>query len=135
MELGDVAALITSLGALAGSVVLFKKSRNEQKRIQTESVSVELNAIRKAYSSMLEDQINSLVKPMEQRIDRLVKQVDALQEEIDDLKRYRNKFEVAILYIRSLCHWIDEKDKTHTSKPNLPGELREYFDLNGSKLQ
>ena len=122
----DITAILTSLGALAGSVVLFYKSRSERKKVKAESVSVELNAIRKAYSAMLEDQMDSVVEPMQRRIDRLVEQVESMQ---------RGKFEIAVMYIRSLCHWIDIKDKTGVSKPNLPDELREYFTSNGSKLQ
>ena len=135
MRPDDITAILTSLGALAGSVALFYKSRSERKKVKAESVGVELNAIRKAYSAMLEDQMDSVVEPMQRRIDRLVEQVESMQREIDELKRYRGKFEIAVMYIRSLCHWIDIKDKTGVSKPNLPDELRGYFTSNGSKLQ
>lgn len=127
MKFDDVTALVTSLGALIGSIVLFYKAKIEKGKIARESFSQELTTIRQTYSEMLKDQIESVVAPMERRVDRLNRHVSELQREVDELKAYRGKFEIAIMYIRSLCHWIDIKDKTGIEKPNMPKELKEYL--------
>ena len=127
MKIDDVATLITAFGALLGSIVLFYKAKVEKGKMDRESFGAELTTIRQAYSEMLKDQIESVVAPMERRVDRLNKHVSELQREVDELKAYRGKFEIAIMYIRSLCHWIDIKDKAGIEKPKMPQELKEYL--------
>ena len=132
-----VATLATSLGSLIGAFVLWRKSRPETNKLKAESskimadrFSAEVAAIRKNYDRMLKTQLESIVKPMEHRIDRLNKLVKELQDEVDELKSYRNQFDVAVLYIRSLCHWINTIEGiSKADKPKLPPELRAYFEL------
>ena len=141
MNYVEIAGLLTSLGSLIGAFVLWRKSRPEANKIRaeesktrTESFNTEVDAIRTAYSSMLKDQIENIVNPMERRIDRLNKLVSELQTEVDELKNYRNLFDVSILYIRSLCHWIDTIENiSKANKPKLPIELRDYFNLQNDK--
>ena len=127
MKIDDVATLITSFGALVGSIMLFYKAKMGKRKLDRELFGAELTTIRQTYSEMLKDQIESVVAPMERRVDRLNKHVLELQREVDELKAYRGKFEIAIMYIRSLCHWIDIKDKAGIEKPNMPKELKEYL--------
>lgn len=141
MNIAELAGLITSIGSLIGAFVLWRKSRPEVRKIQAESskimaeesrertnqFSTEIEAIRENYDRMLKTQLESIVKPMEHRIDRLNKLVRELQDEVDELKSYRNRFDIAVLYIRSLCHWIDAVLPDSTDKPKLPPELRNYF--------
>lgn len=136
-----VTAITTGLGSLIGGFVLWRKSRPEVRKIQAESskimaeesrertnqFSTEIEAIRENYDRMLKTQLESIVKPMEHRIDRLNKLVSDLQNEVDELKSYRNRFDIAVLYIRSLCHWIDTVFPNSNNKPKLPPELRVYF--------
>lgn len=132
-----VATLATSLGSLIGAFVLWRKSRPETNKLKAESAkimadrfSAEVAAIRENYDRMLKTQLKSIVEPMEHRIDRLNKLVEELQEEIDELKSYRNQFDVAVLYIRALCHWINTIEGiSKKDKPKLPPELRAYFEL------
>lgn len=148
MHIAEFAGLITSICSLIGAFVLWRKSRPEVHKIQAESskimaeesrertnqFSTEIEAIRENYDRMLKTQLESIVKPMEHRIDRLNKLINELQNEVDELKNYRNRFDIAVLYIRSLCHWIDALDiSAKTPKPKLPTELREYFDLQDDK--
>lgn len=136
-----ITVLTTSLGSLIGAFVLWRKSRPEANKIRaeesktrTETFNVEVDTIREAYSKMLQDQIKSVVEPMERRIERLNKLVEELQDEVDELKKYRSRFDVAVLYIRSLCHWIDTIEGiSKGNKPKLPPELRAYFEDKGSK--
>ena len=141
MNMVEMTGLIASIGSLIGAFVLWKKSRPEvhklhaeEAKIRIEAFNVQVDAIRDTYSRMLEDQIRSVVEPMERRVDRLNKLVDELQDEVDELKNYRNKFDVAILYIRSLCHWIDTIEGISSeNKPKLPTELKDYFESRGQK--
>lgn len=103
------------------------KIRAEESKTRTEAFNIEVEVIRETYSRMLADQVKSVVEPMEKRIDRLVKQVNDMQDEIDDLKQFRGLFETSILYIRALCHWIDSIHVSTETKPILPSELRTYF--------
>lgn len=134
MNIAELAGLITSIGSLIGAFVLWRKSRPEVRKImaeesreRTNQFSTEIEAIRENYDRMLKTQLESIVKPMEHRIDRLNKLVSELQNEVDELKSYRNRFDIAVLYIRSLCHWIDTVLPNSTEKPKLPPELRTYF--------
>lgn len=141
MNIVELAGLLTSVGSLIGAFVLWRKSRPEVRKIQAESskimaeesrertnqFSTEIEAIRENYDRMLKTQLESIVKPMEHRIDRLNKLVTELQNEVDELKSYRNRFDIAVLYIRSLCHWIDTVLPNSAEKPKLPPELRTYF--------
>ena len=138
----EMTGLIASLGSLLGAFVLWKKSRPEvhklraeEAKIRIEAFNVQVDAIRDTYSRMLEDQIKSVVEPMERRIDRLKKLVDDLQDEVDELKSYRNRFDVAVLYIRALCHWIDSIEGINSDKPKpkLPDELKDYFEMGDKK--
>ena len=137
MNIAEIAGLITSLGSLLGAFVLWRKSRPEANKLKAESAkimadrfSAEVETIRENYDRMLKTQLESIVKPMEHRIDRLNKLVEELQNEVDELKNYRNQFDVAVLYIRALCHWIDTIDGvSKEAKPKLPPELRAYFEL------
>lgn len=148
MDIAGIATIIASLGSLLGVIVLWKKSRPEIGKINAETkkvmaeesskridaFKVEVETIRKAYSDMLEDQIKNVVTPMETRIDRLgewvdrlQRQNDALQKEVDTLKKHRSMLEVAINYIRSLYHWIDNVFPSKEGNPKLPAELEQYF--------
>ena len=143
MNMVEMTGLIASIGSLIGAFVLWKKSRPEvhklhaeEAKIRIEAFNVQVDAIRDTYSRMLEDQIKSVVEPMERRIDRLNKLVGELQDEVDELKSYRNRFDVAVLYIRALCHWIDSIGVVASSdkpKPKLPDELKEYFEMRDKK--
>lgn len=145
MNITEIAGLLASLGSLLGAFVLWRKSRPEANKLKAESAkimadrfSAEVAAIRENYDRMLKTQLESIVKPMEHRIDRLNKLVKELQDEVDELKSYRSRFDISILYIRSLCHWADNVLSQITqlngeiklqSKPKLPPELRAYFEL------
>lgn len=145
MNVAEIAGLITSLCSLIGAFVLWRKTRPEVRKLQAESnkiiadqFSSEIATIRENYDRMLKTQIESIVKPMEHRIDRLNKLVNGLQNEVDELKSYRSRFDMSILYIRSLCHWADNALSQITQlkgklklqpKPKLPPELRIYFEL------
>lgn len=131
-----ITAITTGVGSLIGAFVLWRKSRHEANKIRaeesktrTETFNIEIEVIRETYSRMLTDQVKSVVEPMERRIDRLVKQVNDMQGEIDELKQFRGLFETSILYIRALCHWIDSTQISTETKPKLPPELRAYFEL------
>lgn len=137
MNITEIAGLLASLGSLIGAFVLWRKSRPETNKLKAESAkimadrfSAEVETIRENYDRMLKTQLESIVKPMEHRIDRLNKLVEELQDEVDELKSYRNQFDVAVLYIRSLCHWINTIEGiSKKDKPKLPPELRAYFEL------
>lgn len=134
MITAEIVTLITGITSLIGAFAMWRKSRHESNKIKTDTFNQEVLAIREAYSQMLKDQIENIVDPMEKRIDRLVNWNQELQNQIDELKNYRNLFDLSILYIRSLCHWIDALDiSAKTPKPKLPTELREYFDLQDNK--
>lgn len=129
MNIAEIAGLITSVGSLIGAFVLWRKSRSEVAKNNTDSFAQEVSTIRETYSKMLEDQITSVVTPMKKRIDELEKKVNDLNKQVDNLERFRGLFEASIRYIRELCHWINSIDTTNatTPKPSLPDELRSYF--------
>lgn len=147
-NIAETAGLIASVGSLIGAFVLWRKSRPEANKLQaeakkavaeesklrTENIKQEVDIIRETYSHMLDDQLKSVVAPMESRIDKLSKSVDelqkkndSLQRQVDELRVYRTIFEDAVLYIRSLCHWIDTINIPKDTKPKLPHTLRSYF--------
>ena len=139
MNIAEIAGLLTSVGSLIGAFILWRKSRPEINKLDTDVFNQEVTAIRETYSKMLEDQLSAVVEPMKERIDDLEKKVASLNEQIEALSRFRNLFEVSIRYIRELCHWIDSIETGATNKPKLPPELRSYFnekegDENDSKL-
>lgn len=127
MNIVEIAGLFTSVGSLIGAFILWRKSRPEIKKINTEVFNQEVTAIRETYSKMLEDQLSAVVEPMKDRIDDLEKKVTELNKQVDALSRFRHLFEVSIRYIRELCHWIDSVEPNTANKPKLPSELRSYF--------
>ena len=127
MNAAEIAGLITSVCSLIGAFILWRKSRPEIKKINSEVFSQEVTAIRETYSKMLEDQLSSVVEPMKERIDGLEKKVAELNKQVETLSRFRHLFELSIRYIRELCHWIDSIEASTTDKPKLPSELRSYF--------
>lgn len=129
MNIAEIAGLITSVGSLIGAFVLWRKSRSEVVKNNTDSFAQEVSTIRETYSKMLEDQITSIVTPMKKRIDELEKKINELDSQVEKLKHYRGLFEASVGYIRELCHWIDSIVTTNatTPKPKLPKELRSYF--------
>lgn len=147
IDSASLTALIAGIGSLIGAFVVLRKSRPEadklraearkavaeESQLRTETIKREIDTVRETYSHMLRDQLDSVVGPMEARINRLVKQVNELQIEVDQLKQFRSLFDIALLYIRSLCHWIDTIEASKENKPKLPEELRAYFNDNKEK--
>lgn len=127
MNIAEITGLFASVGSLIGAFILWRKSRPEIDKLNTDVFNQEVTAIRDTYSKMLEDQLSSVVEPMKERIDDLEKKVADLNEQVETLSRFRNLFEVSIRYIRELCHWIDSIEASTTNKPKLPSELRSYF--------
>lgn len=127
MNIAEITGLFASVGSLIGAFILWRKSRPEIDKLNSDVFNQEVTAIRETYSKMLEDQLSSVVEPMKERIDDLEKKVADLNEQVETLSRFRNLFEVSIRYIRELCHWIDSIEASTTNKPELPPELRSYF--------
>ena len=127
MNIAEITGLFASVGSLIGAFILWRKSRPEIDKLNSDVFNQEVTAIRETYSKMLEDQLSSVVEPMKERIDDLEKKVADLNEQVETLSRFRNLFEVSIRYIRELCHWIDSIEASTTNKPKLPPELRSYF--------
>ena len=127
MNVAEITGLFASVGSLIGAFILWRKSRPEIDKLNSDVFNQEVTAIRETYSKMLEDQLSSVVEPMKERIDDLEKKVAELNEQVETLSRFRNLFEVSIRYIRELCHWIDSIETSTADKPKLPPELRSYF--------
>lgn len=127
MNIAEITGLFASVGSLIGAFILWRKSRPEINKLNTDVFNQEVTAIRDTYSKILEDQLSSVVEPMKERIDDLEKKVDDLNKQVEALSKFRNLFEVSIRYIRELCHWIDSIETSTTNKPKLPPELRSYF--------
>lgn len=127
MNIAEITGLFASVGSLIGAFILWRKSRPEIDKLNSDVFNQEVTAIRETYSKMLEDQLSSVVEPMKERIDDLEKKVADLNEQVETLSRFRNLFEVSIRYIRELCHWIDSIETSTADKPKLPPELRSYF--------
>lgn len=127
MNIAEITGLFASIGSLIGAFILWRKSRPEIDKLNSDVFNQEVTAIRETYSKMLEDQLSSVVEPMKERIDDLEKKVADLNEQVETLSRFRNLFEVSIRYIRELCHWIDSIETSTADKPKLPPELRSYF--------
>lgn len=121
MSVNEVALLLGAITSSAGAYALIKKHRSEIKKNTAEAVNAEVMAIKEAYSDIVSNQVNNLVKPLQARVTDLERRVDKLQ-------KFQSLFEVAVMYIRSLCHWIETLNLPEgESKPRLPDELREYF--------
>lgn len=127
MNIAEITGLFASIGSLIGAFILWRKSRPEINKLNSDVFNQEVTAIRETYSKMLEDQLSAVVEPMKERIDDLEKKVADLNEQVETLSRFRNLFEVSIRYIRELCHWIDSIETSTADKPKLPPELRSYF--------
>lgn len=127
MNIAEITGLFASVGSLIGAFILWRKSRPEIDKLNSDVFNQEVTAIRETYSKMLEDQLSAVVEPMKDRIDDLEKKVADLNEQVETLSRFRNLFEVSIRYIRELCHWIDSIETSTADKPKLPPELRSYF--------
>lgn len=127
MNVAEITGLFASVGSLIGAFILWRKSRPEINKLNSDIFNQEVTAIRETYSKMLEDQLSSVVQPMKERIDGLEKKVAELNDQVETLSRFRNLFEVSIRYIRELCHWIDSIETSSTNKPKLPSELKSYF--------
>lgn len=127
MNIAEITGLFASVGSLIGAFILWRKSRPEIDKLNSDVFNQEVTAIRETYSKMLEDQLSAVVEPMKDRIDDLEKKVAELNEQVETLSRFRNLFEISVRYIRELCHWIDSIEASTTNKPSLPAELRSYF--------
>lgn len=127
MNIAEITGLFASVGSLIGAFILWRKSRPEIDKLNSDVFNQEVTAIRETYSKMLGDQLSAVVEPMKDRIDDLEKKVAELNEQVETLSRFRNLFEISIRYIRELCHWIDSVGISTTNKPSLPAELRSYF--------
>ena len=80
------------------------------------------------WSDLARAQAEDLIRPLEEHIERLQRQVDELEE-------YRDRYNQAVSYMRSLCHWlskvtnlIDDDILTDNPKPRLPDDLRDDVD-------
>lgn len=127
MNIAEITGLFASVGSLIGAFILWRKSRPEIDKLNSDVFNQEVTAIRETYSKMLKDQLSAVVEPMKDRIGDLEKKVAELNEQVETLSRFRNLFEISIRYIRELCHWIDSIETSTTNKPSLPAELRSYF--------
>lgn len=79
------------------------------------------------WKDIVEAQAEHLIKPLEERIDTLEKQVA-------ELETYKTHYMVAVGYLRQLFHWlakvsnrIDADILADNPKPKLPDKLREEF--------
>lgn len=155
MDGTTLVGIIGAAGSFLGALALFRKARKEMGKIQAEeaktraeSFDIQIEAIRNAYSTALEDQLKNVVAPMERRIDRLNKLVNDLQAEVDELRGYKKqlqeeadrlrgyktKFELAINYIRQITRWLSENVSDGVKPPALPEELiKDFSDMEKEK--
>lgn len=120
-----IVTLLLGGGGVIAVWLTHRKTKKEEKQEAAQADASSAKDLSDAWQQVVKEQVESLVKPLQEKVEDDQKQIKHLEEQ-------QRKLFAATKYIRSIGHWLGTTCEifepswiaTHP-KPHLPDELRE----------